>query len=65
MGMLSISNQKQRNATSTLQMAMQKGTSEEIQQAWEGFHQSIVDTVEENIKEEMESLIGVEAKMEK
>ena len=65
MGMLSISNQKQRNAISTLQMAMQKGTSGEIQQAWEGFHQSIVDTVEENIKEEMESLIGVEAKMEK
>lgn len=65
MGMLSISNQKQRNAISTLQIAMQKGTSGEIQQAWEGFHQSIVDTVEENIKEEMESLIGVEAKMEK
>ena len=30
MGMLSISNQKQRNAISTLQIAMQKGTSGEI-----------------------------------
>ena len=49
--MLNINNLQQKDAVVALQKAMAGGTETEIQQAWEGFHQSIVDVVRQDFEE--------------
>lgn len=48
--MLNLSNVKQREAVTALQSAMTGGNEEEIQQAWTGFQQSIVDMVKDDFE---------------
>lgn len=48
--MLNLSNVKQREAVAALQKAMTGGNEEEIQQAWTGFQQSIVDMVKDDFE---------------
>lgn len=43
--------QKQKDAVMKLQTAMESGEKEKIQEAWEGFHQSIVDMVVQDYEE--------------
>lgn len=49
--MLKINDLKQKDAAVALQKAMTEGKEEEIQQAWVGFQQAIVDTVKEDFVE--------------
>ena len=46
-----FSNSKQKDAAKALQKAMTEGKEEDIQQAWVGFQQSIVDTVKADFAE--------------
>ncbi len=49
--MLNFNNLKQKDAAIALQKAMTEGKEEDIQQAWVGFQQSIVDTVKADFAE--------------
>lgn len=49
--MLNFNNLKQKDAAIALQKAMIEGKEEDIQQAWVGFQQSIVDTVKADFAE--------------
>ena len=49
--MLNFNNLKQKDAAIALQQAMTEGKEEDIQQAWVGFQQSIVDTVKADFAE--------------
>ena len=49
--MLNFNNLKQKDAAKALQKAMTEGKEEDIQQAWVGFQQSIVDTVKADFAE--------------
>lgn len=49
--MLNISNLKQKDSVAALQKAMTGGNEEEIQQAWIGFQQAIVDVVKQDYEE--------------
>ena len=51
MGMLSITNLKQKDAVDALQKAMISGNETEIQEAWCGFQQSIIDVVKQDFEE--------------
>lgn len=51
MGILSITGLQQKDAVAALQKAMTGGTEEEIKQAWEGFHKSILDTLKQEFEE--------------
>lgn len=51
MGMLSISDLKQKDAVDALQKAMVSGNETEIQEAWCGFQQSIIDVVKQDFEE--------------
>lgn len=45
MSLFKYNNLKQKEAASILQDAYKQGDEKQIQEAWEGFHQSIVDTI--------------------
>ena len=45
--MLNFNNSKQKDAARALQKAMASGKDEDIQQAWENFHNSVAKTVED------------------
>ena len=49
--MLSITNLKQKDAVDALQKAMISGNETEIQEAWCGFQQSIIDVVKQDFEE--------------
>lgn len=49
--MLNINNLQQKDAVAALQKAMTGGSETEIQQAWEGFQQSIIDVVKQDFEE--------------
>lgn len=49
--MLKYNDLKQKDAAVALQKAMSEGNEEEIQQAWVGFQQSIVDTIKDDFVE--------------
>lgn len=49
--MLNINNLQQKDAVIALQAAISGGVESEIQQAWEGFHQSIVEVVKQDFEE--------------
>lgn len=51
MSMLNITNLKQKDAVNALQKAMVGGNEAEIQEAWSGFQQSIIDVVKQDFEE--------------
>ena len=51
MGILTLSRVKQQEAVAALQKAMTSENEDEIKQAWEGFHQSIAETVKQDFEE--------------
>lgn len=51
MSILTLSRVKQQDAIAALQKAMNSDNEEEIKQAWEGFHQSIADTIRQDFEE--------------
>lgn len=51
MSILTLSRVKQQEAVAALQKAMISDNEEEIKQAWEGFHQSIAETVKQDFEE--------------
>ncbi|MEG0667838.1 MAG: phage major capsid protein [Clostridium sp.] len=51
MSMLNITNLKQKDAVNALQKAMVGGNESEIQEAWSGFQQSIIDVVKQDFED--------------